>query len=218
MGASFSCAGVLFDLDGVLVDSTAVIERQWRKWANRHGLEPREVLGNIHGRRTVETIRLVAPHLSAEAEATEIEEREAADCDGLFLFEGASDLLRSIPRARWAVVTSGSRRLATARLQAAHLPAPEVLVSGDDVRHGKPHPEAYVEGAARLGLRPQQCVAVEDTPAGIRAAHGAGARVVAVTTTHSESDLASADVCVDQLALLTVREDGDHLLLELPGW
>src|SRR5690606_3650601 len=135
---------VLFDFDGVLVDSTSAVEQAWGRWAAEHGLDPAAVLARAHGVRTVETIRAVAPHLDAEAEARRIEEREERSAGAITAYPGAERLLRALPRERWAIVTSGSRRLATARLQATGLPRPAVFVTADDVTAGKPAPDPYL--------------------------------------------------------------------------
>src|SRR5215472_10833556 len=136
----FLCSAILFDLDGVLLDSTRVVAQQYIRWAQESGLDPNEVLRAAHGVRTVEVIRRVAPHLDAEAETKKIEEREAA-ADGIVVMPGAEDLVNSIPRSRWCVVTSGTRFLATTRMRKFGVPVPDILVTADDVRCGKPDPE-----------------------------------------------------------------------------
>ncbi len=182
---------MLFDLDGVLVDSTACIERQWREWAAARGLDPAPFLRYCHGRRAVETIRLAAPELDAEAEVARFAE----------LAPGEDPVLPAFPGAR-AVVTSGTRRTARHRLAAAGLPVPAVLVAAEDVRHGKPDPECYLTAAGRLGVPPEECVVIEDAPPGIEAARAAGMRVVAVTTTHPAAELRGATVLVGSVAEL----------------
>ena len=138
---TFRCAAILFDLDGVLVDSTGSVDRQWRAWARSQKIDEEKVMAIAHGVRAVEVMRAVAPHLDAEAEVRNLEKREAADHDGVSVMPGAVDLVRSIPDGRWGVVTSGSRHLATARLQLAGIPLPKVMITADDVTNGKPHPE-----------------------------------------------------------------------------
>ena len=151
---TFSCSAILFDLDGVLVDSTRSVDREWRAWARRKGVDGDAIMAIAHGVRTVEVIRRVAPQLDAEAEARKIEKHEAHDKEGVSVMAGAAELLRSIPDNRWGVVTSGTRPLATARLRFCGLPVPKVLVTADDVANGKPHPEPYLKGAERLGFEP----------------------------------------------------------------
>ena len=135
---SIECGGVLFDLDGVLVDSTPAVTRVWHGWAIEHGYDPARVVKIAHGRRAIETVELVAPHLDSTAELAELERRELDDTDGLVVFKGAARLLASLPPDRWAVVTSGTRRLATKRLQVAGLPVPKKMVSADEVSSGSP--------------------------------------------------------------------------------
>ena len=198
------CSGVLFDLDGVLVDSTPCVSRVWHGWATEHGFDPAEVVRLAHGRRAIETVELLAPHLDSMAELAELERRELAETDGLTRIEGADRLLATLPPERWTVVTSGTRRLAMQRLRLAGLPVPEKMVSADEVRLGKPDPAPFLRGAELLGLRPEECVAVEDSPAGIEAAHRGGMRVLAVPTTYPAAELSRADVLLDSLAQLRV--------------
>jgi len=138
---NFQCSAILFDLDGVLVDSTRSVARQWRRWAEENNIDPEKVLAIAHGRRTIEVVRILAPQLNAEAEEKKIEKREADDNDGVAVMPGAADLLKSNPEGSWCVVTSGTRYLATSRLRFFHLPIPRVLVAADDVRKGKADPE-----------------------------------------------------------------------------
>jgi sugar-phosphatase len=189
----WDCDAVLFDLDGVLVDSRACVERHWRRWAVEQGLPLEEIMRVAHGYRTVDTMRLIAPHLAVEQEAARFDAREAFDAEGVVTIEGAAELLGTLPAQRWAVVTSGTRSLAMTRLKRAALPVPPVLITADDVRIGKPHPEAYGLASANLHLAPEACIVVEDAPAGITAAHAAGMRVVALATTHPLGDLDEAD-------------------------
>jgi mannitol-1-/sugar-/sorbitol-6-phosphatase len=204
----FSCSALLFDLDGVLVDSTRAVDREWRLWAQRKGLDGDAIMAIAHGVRTVEVIQRVAPHLDAEAEARQIEDEEAGDQDGVAVMPGAAALLRSIPLGRWGVVTSGSRPLASARLRFCGLPVPEVLVTSDDVTNGKPHPEPYLKGAARLAYKPADCLVIEDAPAGIRSARAGGFKVVGITSTYAADALGLADAVIGRLEQIRVKSNG----------
>jgi mannitol-1-/sugar-/sorbitol-6-phosphatase len=204
----FTCSAILFDLDGVLVDSTRSVERQWRIWAAENGVNVKTLLEVTHGLRTSETIEWVAPHLNVQAEVDRIEAREAADTEGVTVMAGARELVGSIPARRWAVVTSGTRLLATARLNLAQIPIPDVLVTAEDVVNGKPDPEPYRKGAELLGLNPSECVIIEDAPAGIAAGRAAGARVIALAGTYSAAELSLADAIVQSLLGIRVRVDG----------
>jgi mannitol-1-/sugar-/sorbitol-6-phosphatase len=202
----FRCDAVVFDLDGVLVDSNAIAERHMRAWAERHDIPFARIAAIHHGRPTVETVRLVAPHLDVGAEARLIERAETDDIDGLRLFAGAARLVGGLPQERWAIVTSGTRRLATMRLAHVGLRRPAVLVTADDVRLGKPAPDPYRLAAERIGVPPKRCVVVEDAPAGVASARAAGARVIAVASTVTAAALDDADVvvaCLDDLSVTT---------------
>ena len=201
------CAAVLFDFDGVIVDSTAAVARQYTRWALEHDLDAEAILRTAHGVRTEEVIRQAAPHLDALEETIKIERREAED-SGVRIMPGAVDLLNSIPHSKWGIVTSGRRALVSARLQRLSIPAPSVLVTAEDVTQGKPAPDPYLKGAALLGVKPAKCVVVEDAVAGIRAAHAAGMRVISLPSTYDASSLAEADVIVPALSQIRVSLDG----------
>ena len=174
------CAAVLFDLDGVLVDSAPLADRHWQRWAEAHDVPFQSILAVHRGRPSIETIRLVAPHLNAEIEGPRREAAEAADTDGLTAFTGARELLGGIPDGRWAIVTSSKRITAIRRLTHVGLPIPKVLVTCDDVSCGKPAPEPYSLAAMLLGFSPSRCIVVEDAPSGFESARAAGSRVVAI--------------------------------------
>lgn len=187
----FDCDAVLFDCDGVLVDSIAGIEHVWRLWAEEHELAPDRVLADIHGHRTVDIIRRHAPWLHPDREARRHEAMEIGHADQVAALPGAAEILAGLAVGTWAVVTSGTRALARARLSAAGLPVPDVVVGADSVARGKPEPDGYELAAARLGVEPRRCSVIEDAPAGIVAARRARIPVVALTTTHPEEDLDS---------------------------
>jgi mannitol-1-/sugar-/sorbitol-6-phosphatase len=210
---TFDCAAILFDLDGVLVDSTGSVTRQWQRWAEEQNLDPQKVVEIAHGVRTIEIVRKLAPHLEAEAEVVRLEKREADDHLGVAVMPGAAELLKAIPEGRWCVVTSGTRYLATSRLELANLPTPKVLVSADDVSRGKPDPEPYLMGARLLKMNPAECLVIEDAPAGIRAAHAGGMKAIGITSTYPASALQEADAVVQKLTQIKVSSvDGGHKL------
>jgi sugar-phosphatase len=195
------CEAMLFDLDGVLVSSGHAVERSWRAWSARHGLDGAEVLRRCHGQRSQETIAAVAPHLDAVDEARRLEAEQADDTEELTACAGAAAMLAGLRGATWAVVTSGSRALALARLRGTGLPVPEVLVAGDDVRLGKPAPECYLAAARRLGVEPAVCVAVEDARPGVLAARAAGIRVIGIAG-HPLGPATDVDLVIGSLAEL----------------
>ncbi len=208
---------ILFDIDGTLVDSTPVVERSWRTWAQEYDADAEAVMRVCHGRRTEDTVaEFVTPQQLAAAVAR-LQGLELGDFDGVHALPGAQQLLDVLPRQRWAAVTSGERALMTARLAAAQLPIPEIMICAEDVAAGKPSPEGYLQAAAALGFEAGQCVVVEDAPAGIAAGQAAGAQVLAVTTTHTAHQVASADVIVADLSCVRVRSTKDGVALTTHG-
>ena len=209
------CSAVLFDLDGVLVDSEPVVVRTWNRWAERHDLDIPDLVRRAHGRRSIETVREVAPHLDAEVEVRWLEGTETSDAEGLAILPGAAELFRAIPKERRAVVTSGGRALAEFRLAAVGLASPTVLISAEDVERGKPAPDGYLLAAERLGAAPGECVVIEDTPAGIGAGRAAGATVLAVTTTFPAAELQQAHVVLASFAAVDAIVRGGELQLSI---
>jgi sugar-phosphatase len=205
------CRGVLFDLDGVLVDSTPAVARVWAGWAREHGFsDPDEIVRIAHGRPSITTIRELLPNADHEAENREVERREIEDTDGVVPLPGAMELLQSLPPERWALVTSCTRPLAHVRIGAAGLPKPKNIVTANDIVRGKPDPEPYLKGAQLLGIVAGDCIVLEDAPAGVRSGKAAGARVLALRTTASDSELreAGADWIVDDCAELSLDLNG----------
>jgi mannitol-1-/sugar-/sorbitol-6-phosphatase len=180
------CDAVLFDMDGTIVDSRAIVERMWVGWATEHGISVDAALKVAHGRRTLESMQLLAPEVATSEEAARLdalEEEQELD-GGESAIAGALELLSSLPRDRWAVVTSAGRALAQRRIARVGLPTPSIVIGADDVAAGKPNPEGYLKAAACLGVDPRRCVVFEDTPPGAEAGRAAGARVVGLTTTY----------------------------------
>jgi mannitol-1-/sugar-/sorbitol-6-phosphatase len=201
---SLECAAILFDLDGVLVDSAACIEAILRDWAARHHLDAEHVIAMAHGRRTVETIPMVAPHLSLNEEVAALAESESTTTEGVFEVPGARELLQGLPSDKWAVVTSGIRSVATLRIRHTNLPKPAVLICADEITHGKPHPEGYLTAARRLGVDPRECVVVEDAPPGLEAARAAGMRSIGVVGTYPADALTIATHTIRSFSALRV--------------
>src|SRR5438270_1664624 len=186
------CAALLFDLDGVHINSTPAVARVWSGWAIEHGFDPEEVVARAHGRPSLTTIRDYLPSANHELENREVERREIEDLEGVIPLPGALDLLDSLPPDRWTIVTSCTRALAEVRIRAARLPLPKRMITSNDITHGKPNPEPYLKGAALLGFPAPECIVVEDVPAGVRAGKAAGARVIGFKTTVQESLLQEA--------------------------
>jgi mannitol-1-/sugar-/sorbitol-6-phosphatase len=209
---SLRCRGLLFDMDGVLVDSTPAVARVWSVWAGKHGLDPETVVKLAHGRPSISTIRELLPRADHDAEDREVERLEIADVDDVVALPGAAALLHSLPTNRYAIVTSATRALAEVRLRAAGFSIPENLVTARDIPRGKPYPDPYLKGARLLGVPPTECVVVEDAPSGVRAGKAAGARVVALRTTSSDAELkeAGADWIVNDCADLFLKSEAGN--------
>lgn len=190
---------VLLDVDGVLLDTGALFRRVWTEWAVARDLDPALVLLETAGRRSADTVRAVAPRSDVAAECRELDRLVTTGTGEVRAMPGAADLLAGL-RVPWALVTSGSRWFVQRSLRSARLPVPPAAVFGEDVEHGKPAPDPYLAGAELMGVAPEQCVVVEDAPAGVAAAKAAGCTVVAVTTTHRARDLVHADTCLSTLA------------------
>jgi sugar-phosphatase len=211
------CKAVLFDLDGVLIDSTRAVTRVWHRWAVEHGFDPEEVFARAHGRPSLATVREYLPDADHVAENREVERREIEDIEGVVLLPGCAQLLSELPPDRWTIVTSCTRPLAETRLRAAGLPIPERMVTSNDIKNGKPHPEPYLKGASVLGYSAGDCVVVEDVPAGIRAGKATGATVIAFRTTLRDPELlaAGADWLLNNCSDISVAKKSPDLTLAL---
>jgi len=217
------CAALLFDMDGVLINSTPAVARVWRRWAIERGFNPEEVVARAHGRPSLTTVREYLPQADHEAENREVERREIEDLEGVVPLPGALELLASLPFDRWTIVTSCTHALAEVRIKAAGLPLPAKLVTANDITNGKPHPDTYLKGASILGFSPSDCVVVEDVPAGVRAGKAAGAKVIAFTTTVEGPTLREAGAdwvltsCADVRLLDTRQGLTFSLITEMTG-
>lgn len=206
----FTCHAILFDMDGVLVDSTACVERHWRAWAGRHGLDFEQIMAISHGQRAIDTMSAVASALGLdlEQEALVFEEGQARDLEGIVAMPGALELLSVLPPESWAIVTSATLGMATARLEAIGLPLPRVFVTAEEVSQGKPHPEGYLKAARLLDAAPRDSLVIEDAPAGIQAARAGAIPVLAVTTTFPVEYLQGANFVTS--GLHTVHLSGSY--------
>lgn len=202
-------------MDGTLVDSRAVVERTWHRFAAKRGLNAEAIIKRAHGRRSRETMaELVAPG-EIDSAVAEVDGDELNDREGIIEVPGARALLASLPPQSWAVVTSAGRELAEIRMQAAGIPIPAVLVSAELVSRGKPDPEGYRLAAAMLGVPVQQTIVFEDAPPGIAAGIAAGAPVVALATTQPRERLAGATAIVNDFRGLTVSATAGGWLVEI---
>ena len=209
-----SVRAVLFDMDGVLISSTEADERSWLRWAKLHGMEDTFSIRSTHGRRTIDTIRALRPDLDLTTELERMEDFDAEDTAGLTVYPGVRELLAGLQPTQWSIVTSASDRVMRHRLGALDLPVPPKIVTSESVTLGKPNPDPYQLGASQLGLTPADCLVIEDSPSGIRAAKTAGCFVIAVATSHAPEELKEADWIVSSLEDLELysADDSDRIL------
>ncbi len=210
---TIACQGILFDMDGILISSIGSVDRSWTRWSEMRGIDPACAISIIHGRRAIESLTALRPDLDGEQELEILEKFEIEDTAGIEVLPGVSDLLASLPPARWTVVTSATGRLARIRLAAAGLPVPASFIHGNSVTQGKPHPAPYLAGAALLGLPPQECVVFEDSASGVLAGRAAGCTVIATTFSHDTESLESAQYLVDDLTAVTAASTPSALEL-----
>jgi sugar-phosphatase len=196
-------------MDGVLISSIGSVERTWEKWALARGLDPATTIATIHGRRAIESVRLLRPDLNDQAELEWLEQMEIEDNVGLSALNGVCSILKALPENYWTVVTSATERLARSRMEHAGIPVPARIVSADMVTHGKPHPEPYLKGAELLGLAPADCLVIEDSASGAQAGHAAGCKVLATLFSHSLESLIDADWVVRSLEDVSVHVAGE---------
>ena len=196
------------------MDSRAVVERTWRRWAaERHPIDVERVLHIAHGRRAMDTLRIMAPSFANAEEVAWLDATELVDVEGLRIIPGARELVTALPRDRWAIVTSCGRDLARLRLSSVGVAAPDIMVVAEDAKLGKPAPDGYLLGAERLGVAPGECIVFEDAPAGVAAGKAAGARVIALTTNYEPKDLGEADATIPDLRSVQVRANGDSFMV-----
>jgi len=210
---SVETKGLLFDMDGVLVSSIGSVVRCWRRWAQIYNVPNADTYTVPHGMRALEIVKSLRPDIDPQEGLRVIEDMEIEDMADLKVLPGVKKLLESLPLERWAIVTSATRRLLLGRLEAAGLPIPERIISGDMVERGKPDPEPYRRGAALLDLRPEDCIVVEDAPSGVGAGVAAGCRVLGVLGTHSLEELEGAEWVAPSLENVAVTITTDKLEL-----
>lgn len=214
---TFNCRAILSDLDGTLIDSEHCVDYAWQVWAESRNLDVEYIMANAHGRRTVDSVRLLTPHLDLDTEVAYLEELEVSCTRDMIPIPGTRKLFDLLIEAdlhkHLAIVTSGSRKLATHRLTHVGFTIPRVFVTADDITQGKPHPEGYISAARALGLEPNQCVALEDSPAGIHAAKQAGAKVIAISFKAGDRDISEADCVIHDLTQIDARFNDDGITL-----
>ena len=210
-GTLITARALLFDMDGTLVDSTTAVKRIWDRWAQKHGLSFSDLEHRMHGRRAIDTMTEMAPPgIDPEQEVLQLDEEELNETDGIVPIPGAAELLASLPRGSWALVTSARPPLALARMTAAGLPMPDIVVTSTDVAQGKPHPDCYQLALDRLEIAAESAVVFEDAPAGLAAGRAAGCRTIALATITPSEQLGHEDWLHDltSVVLESVLPDG----------
>lgn len=213
--SNFTVSAILFDLDGVLANSIAVLEEAWGIWCAEHGLDYETVMAVAHGRRKSEILAIVAPELDPIPEMQHIMDLEYSRIASVKPVLGARDLVEMIPAGKWAIGTSGERPGAFARLAQVGITPPPVLIAAEDVAQGKPNPEVYLKAAAGIGMPPAECLVFEDAPAGIAAARAAGMTAVAVLTTYPASAFPHADAMIADFLGATAKVHEGKLQISL---
>ena len=211
---TLTCRAVLFDMDGTLVDSTGVVERAWSWWAKRHDIPLEAVLSFSHGRPTIATMEHFLPGREYAQDLDEMERYEETEFEGIVAVPGAMQVVGALQKHPWAIVTSAWRKLAEARVKAAGLPLPKVIVPADEIRNGKPDPEGFLRAAELLEVPPEECLVFEDTRPGIEAGMNAGMQVVAILTTVPASQLRHRPLIRD-FRDVAIRPEGDHLKVDV---
>jgi len=202
------CKGILFDMDGTLVNSSAVIERAWKWWAARHSVDLAQIMAVQQGRPNRDVLKEFASHLDIEQEAALFLKFEEEDVEDVVAIPGALAAVRAAQSGKWGVVTSANRSLAEVRLRATGFPMPNIFIGADDIDEGKPCPECYLLGAQALGIEPRDCVVFEDAIAGVQAGRAAGMTVVGAMTSLKAEDLA-AHVHVPDFRSVTITPDAE---------
>ena len=206
--------GILFDMDGVLISSLGSVERSWATWGRMRNVDGALAIKTAHGQRAIETVRKLRPDLNDIEELKLIEEIEIADKDDIEVLQGVPRILSELPERYWTIVTSATEKLARARLHYAGLTTPDRIITADMVTRGKPNPEPYIKGAALLGLKPEDCLVIEDSTSGARAGHAAGCKVLATLFSHTLENLTAADWVVRSLEDVTVHPQKDGVEVE----
>lgn len=208
---TFPFKGLLFDLDGTLINSIAAVDRAWARWAVEYGLDPEYVTPRIHGRRAVDSIAVLKPDVDQAKAFQLIEHLEATDTEGVYALPGAAQFLEALGDIPWGIVTSGTLPIAVPRLKAGGIEPPLVFVTAEQVTNGKPHPDPFLEGANQLGIPPKDIIAFEDTLAGVQSAHAAGMKVIAL----SDEAAQAADARILDYRSIRIEQKGINLLLKL---
>jgi sugar-phosphatase len=211
---TLSCRAVLFDMDGTLVDSTSIVERAWEWWAKRHGIPLDALLSFSHGRPTISTMDKFLPGRDHTEDLYEMARYEETQLEGILAVPGAIEVVRALHNHPWAIVTSAWRTLAEARVKAAGLPLPKVIVPVDEIQNGKPHPEGFLYAADQLGVPAQECLVFEDTRPGIDAGLSAGMHVVALSTTVPANQLKHRPL-IRNFYDVTIQPNGRNLHVEI---
>jgi len=208
---SISCQGILFDLDGTLVDSWKCVEYAWQSWCFEHGLPYNDLVERFNGTRAIDIVKTLKPELDPEQELAKLNNLELSQAKNISLIPGALEIIKLIPKNKWGIVTSGTQEVAHHKLNYAKIDLPNVLITAEKITQGKPHPQGYLKAASMLNIDPKQCLVFEDAPQGLKAARTAGMKVIALSTTFPASALSEADACIDNYNCINISLDNSQI-------
>ncbi|MEZ8297186.1 HAD-IA family hydrolase [Vibrio splendidus] len=211
------CSGFIFDVDATLVDTMSVIDDIWKAWASLKGISFTEVFPYVHGRKVNETLSMVDEKYNNIQEQELIKSIAIEKMESAKPVKGALGFISKIPLDKWSVATSGPRSIATTSMKASGFPLPNVMICGEDVDKGKPHPAPFLKAATQLGITSDLCVAFEDSPVGVKSAKAAGCFTIALLTSHDEEELleVNADLIIQDFSKLHLCEDSSGFLIKI---
>jgi mannitol-1-/sugar-/sorbitol-6-phosphatase len=209
------CKAIIFDLDGTLVDSIECVEKTWNTWCKKYNISLDKFSPAMHGITSYQTIKTIAPDLDTDKVVVEFDEIELKQTEGLKLIPKADKILNELPPEKWAIATSGSKKLATTRLSYIGLPIPKIMITADDITNSKPNPEPYLLAAKHLGIPADDCVVFEDSLAGIESGKAAGAKVIGLTALFKKDKLSKTDAVINDFSDIKIEIKDNKLKIHI---